>query len=152
MVGHRDVPASSGAAPALAASAARPRALVRRSTSRPASRRIGRVALLLEPQRELLAARLDDAALGQHVDDVGLDVVEQALVVGDEQHAQVRAELRVDALGDDAQGVDVEARVGLVEDRELGLEDGHLEHLQALLLAAREALVDVAARRTRRPA
>ena len=43
-----------------------------------------------------------------------------------------------------AQGVDVEARVGLVEHRELGLEDGHLEHLQALLLTAREALVHVA--------
>ena len=64
--------------------------------------------------------------------------------MGDEQHAQVGAELGVDALGDDAQRVDVEAGVGLVEDRELGLEHGHLEHLEALLLAAREALVDVA--------
>ena len=64
--------------------------------------------------------------------------------MGDEQDPELGVELGVDALGDDAQRVDVEAGVGLVEDRELGLEDGHLEHLQALLLAAREALVDVA--------
>ena len=40
------------------------------------------------------------------------------------------------------QGVDVEPGVGLVEDRERGLEHRHLEDLVALLLAAREALVD----------
>jgi hypothetical protein len=53
---------------------------------------------------------------------VGLDVVEQALVVGDDDHRALRAAQRVDAVGDDAQGVDVEARVGLVEDRQLRLE------------------------------
>src|SRR6188768_3616400 len=67
------------------------------------------VALVLEPEGEVLAAGLDDAALGQDVDDVGLDVVQQALVVGDEEHAEVRVEHRVDALRDDAQRVDVEA-------------------------------------------
>ena len=50
----------------------------------------------------------------------------------------------VDALGDDAQGVDVEAGVGLVEDRDRRLEQLQLEDLVALLLAAGEALVDVA--------
>ena len=50
----------------------------------------------------------------------------------------------LDALGDRAQGVDVEAGVGLVEDGQLGLEDGHLQDLVALLLAAGEALVEVA--------
>ena len=43
------------------------------------------------------------------------------------------------------QRVDVEARVGLVEDRERRLEHRHLEDLVALLLAAGEALVDRAA-------
>ena len=33
--------------------------------------------------------------------------------------------------------------IGLVEDGELGLQDGHLEHLQAFLLATGEAFVDV---------
>jgi hypothetical protein len=37
------------------------------------------------------------------------------------------------------QRIDVEPRIGLVEDRELGVEDAHLHHLGALLLAARKA-------------
>src|SRR5678816_4580672 len=42
------------------------------------------VALLLEPEREVLVAALHDAALVQHVHPVGHDVVEQALVVRDD--------------------------------------------------------------------
>ena len=67
------------------------------------------------------AAGLHDAALGHDVHDVGLDVVEQALVVGDDQEAAVRRPQRVDAVGDDAQGVDVEAGIGLVEEAEARL-------------------------------
>ena len=70
------------------------------------------------------------------------DVVEQPLVVRDDEHRPVRAAQGVDAVGDDLQGVDVEAGVGLVEDAQLRLEHGHLEDLVALLLAAGEALVD----------
>jgi hypothetical protein len=40
------------------------------------------------------------------------------------------------------EGVDVEARIGLVEDRQPRFEHGHVEDLVALLLATREALVD----------
>src|SRR3990172_1851037 len=50
----------------------------------------GAVALLLESQGEVPAAGLEDAAAGQDVDDVRLDVVQQALVVGDDEHAEVR--------------------------------------------------------------
>ena len=91
---------------------------------------------VLEPERQVLAAALDDPALGQDMDDVRGDVVEQALVVGDQQDAELRVEHRVDTLGDDPQGVDVEARVGLVEDRELRVEQFELHDLVALLLAA----------------
>src|SRR5438034_1015053 len=101
------------------------------------------VALVLEAQGEVLAAALDDPALGEDVDDVGGDVVQQALVVRDQEDAELRVQHRVDALGDDPQRVDVEARVGLVEDRDLRLEDAQLEPLESLLLAAAEALVDV---------
>ena len=75
----------------------------------------------------------------------GLHVVEQALVVGHQQHADVRRGRGVDALGDDLEGVDVEAGVGLVEQREAGLEHEQLQDLEALLLAAGEAVVEVAA-------
>ena len=65
--------------------------------------------------------------------------------MGDDQraHALLGVE-RVDALGDGAQRVDVQAGVGLVEHGDLGLEHRHLEDLAALLLAAGEAVVEVA--------
>ena len=77
----------------------------------------------------------------EHVDEIRHDVVEQPLVVGDHEHRALGAAQRVHAVRDDAQRVDVEARVGLVEDREPRLEHRHLEDLVALLLAAGEALV-----------
>src|SRR5262249_32068224 len=49
------------------------------------------VALLLQEQGQLLAARPHDPALGQDVDVVGDDVVEQSLVVGDDQHGPLGA-------------------------------------------------------------
>ena len=45
-----------------------------------------------------------------------------------------------------AQRVDVETGVGLVEHGHVGLHQRHLQHLVALLLAARESLVEVALR------
>ena len=78
----------------------------------------------------------------KHVDLVGHDVVQQPLVVRDDQDRPVLAPQGVDAVGDDAQGVDVQAGVGLVEDAQLRLQHRHLEDLVALLLAAGEALVD----------
>ena len=75
------------------------------------------------------------------MDVVGGDVVEQALVVGDEEHAALGRAHGVDALGDDLQRVDVEAGVGLVEDAVFRLEHHHLEDLVALLFAAGEAFV-----------
>ena len=66
---------------------------------------------------------------------------------------------RLDATGDVAQRVDVEAAVDLVEHRELRLEHRELQRLGALLLAARELdvhaaleelLRDTEARRLRR--
>ena len=82
---------------------------------------------------------------GEDVDVVGLDVAQDARVVGHQQGADLAVLTdAVDALGDLAQRVDVEAGVGLVEDRDLRLEQLQLEDLVALLLAAGEALVHVA--------
>jgi hypothetical protein len=64
--------------------------------------------------------------------------------VGDQQGANARGAHLVDALADDPQRVDVEAGVGLVEDRDLGTKQLQLQDLVPLLLPAREALVDVA--------
>ena len=73
--------------------------------------------------------------------EVGLDVVEQALVVCDHDGGIVGGLQRVHALSHNAQRVDVEAAVGFVENAQLRLQHSHLENLVALLLAARETLV-----------
>ena len=93
------------------------------------------------------AGGLDDATLVEHVDHVGNDVVEEPLVVGDDQEGVVGAAHPVDAGGDDAQGVHVEAGVGLVEDGQARFEHRHLENLVAFLFPAREADVDAASRK-----
>src|SRR5437667_1219128 len=104
------------------------------------------VTLGLELVRQLGASRLDDAAVDQHVDELRLDVVQDPLVVRDQEHPEIGAGERVHALRNDPERVDVEPRVGLVEDRDLRLQDRHLQDLGALLLAARESVVDVAPR------
>ena len=63
--------------------------------------------------------------------------------MGDQQYAFVgRAHDRVDPRPDRFERVDVEPAVGLVEDCEAWAHDPHLDHLGALLLAAREANID----------
>src|SRR4051812_21885079 len=103
-------------------------------------------ALGLEPRRHLGAAAHGDATVEQHVDVVGREVVEDALVVRDQEDPERRAlgAHLGDATGDVTERVDVEAGVGLVEHGEVGLEHRHLEDLVLLAFAAREALVEVA--------
>src|SRR5690606_8904487 len=85
----------------------------------------GRVAAILgiagrlEFQRKLLAARAHDASSRHHVHEIRHDVLEEALVMGNDEHRTPGIAQRVDAAGDDAQRVDVEAGIGLVEDGEL---------------------------------
>src|SRR5439155_3131580 len=70
------------------------------------------VALALEPLYELDAALEHDAPVHQDVHEFGLDVVEDALVVRDDQRAKPLLLVQpLDALGDRAQGVDVEPRI-----------------------------------------
>src|SRR5215204_2277773 len=83
------------------------------------------VALGLEAVGELGTAGLDDATVDQQVHAVGLEVVEGALVVGDGQHAQVGLLLAhlLHAASHRLERIDVETRIGLVEDGQVGLED-----------------------------
>jgi len=86
-------------------------------------------------------------AADEHVHHVRGDVLQDPRVVRDQQHPDVTAgPVAVDALGHHAQRVHVEAGVGLVEHRELRLEQRQLQHLVPLLLAAGEALVHAALR------
>ena len=99
------------------------------------------VALGLDRWRQLGAAAGDDATVDQEVHDVGDELLEQALVVRDGEHAELGALLAhgAHASADDAQRIDVEARVRLVEHGHERLEQRHLEDLVALLLAARRS-------------
>ena len=79
----------------------------RRKNAR-SSRRDLRIAFAFEFEREFGAARLDDAAGGEDVNEIGLHIVEQALLVGDQQHRLVgAAHDAVDPVADHAQRVDV---------------------------------------------
>ena len=62
----------------------------------------------------------------------------------DHERAHLGADELLHAAGDDLQRVDVEARVGLVEHGDPRLQHRHLQDLDALLLAAGEAVVQVA--------
>src|SRR3954470_51577 len=102
------------------------------------------VALGLEALGELRPALLGDPPVDEDVDEVGLDVAQDPRVVGDQQDTLVAVLGEpVHALRDDAQGVDVQPGVGLVEDRRGRVEQLQLHDLVALLLSAGEALVDV---------
>src|SRR2546422_11743075 len=100
------------------------------------------VSFVFELERERPVARLYDPPARQHVNDIGDDVIEQPLIVGDDDDGALRAPHRIDAVRDELECVDVEARIGFVEDRQLRLEHSHLKDLVALLLAAGEAFVD----------
>ena len=62
--------------------------------------------------------------------------------MGDDEHRPLFGSKRVHARGHYLESVDVEPRIGLVEDGEGRLEHRHLENLIALLLAAGESFID----------
>src|SRR5215218_4502909 len=79
------------------------------------------VALLLELLGQLLPARLHDTPADHDVDEVRRDVVQDPLVMGDEEHAEVRPDQLFDPCGHGLQRVDIQARVRLVQYRDVGL-------------------------------
>src|SRR5206468_4163238 len=100
------------------------------------------VAFCLKLQCQFGTAGFHDASVRENVDDIWLDVVQQALVVRHDQEGATRVAQLIHGLGDGFQRIDVEARVRLIEDREPGLEDRELQDLVALLFTARETFVD----------
>ncbi|MBG9885083.1 hypothetical protein ABE10_00475, partial [Bacillus toyonensis] len=103
------------------------------------------VSFVLESVRQLRPALFGDLPRHDDVHVIRTDVAQDPGVVRDQQHAETGLGLRpVDPLGDDLERVDVEARVGLVEHRDLRLQHLELEDLVALFLAAGEALVHIA--------
>ena len=72
---------------------------------------------------------------------VGLNVVEQSLVVRNHDGGIVGAFECVHPLRHNSQGIDIESAIGFVEDAQSGFEHRHLENFVALFLTARKTLV-----------
>src|SRR5215212_5999257 len=82
-------------------------------------------------------------AVNKHMDEVRLDVAQNPGVVRDQQDATIALSREaVDTIGHNSQSVDVQAGVGLVQDRESWVQQLQLNDLVTLLLTARETLVD----------
>ena len=76
---------------------------------------------------------------------VDVDALKNARVVrDDDERAVTGAAVCIDAARNDGKGVDVEARVGFVENGQLRLEQQQLQHFELLLFAAREANAQLA--------
>ena len=69
------------------------------------------------------------------------DVIQQALVVGDDEKRALGTAQVVDAFGDDFKRVNVKAGVGFIQNGEARLQHRHLKNLVALFLAAGKTLV-----------
>src|SRR3984957_13548675 len=103
------------------------------------------VAVLFEFVGQLRTARFDDPATDEDVHELRVDVAQNPGVVRDEQDPTVLGfGVAVDALADHPQRVDVQTGIGLVEDRDLGLQQPQLQDLVALLLTTGKSFVDTA--------
>ena len=74
--------------------------------------------------------------MGHDVHHVRLNVVEQTLIMRDQQRGPVRRLQGIHALGHDAQGINVQARVGFVQNGQARIQDCHLQDLITLLFTA----------------
>src|SRR5688500_9610470 len=101
------------------------------------------VPMLFKLMGKLWSAVAVDALPEHDVHEVGLDVVEYSLVVRHQQDTPLRPAQRIDPVRHHSHRVYIEAGVRLVKHSNFRLEHRHLEDFQALLLAARESIVDV---------
>ena len=76
--------------------------------------------------------------------EIWLDVTKDAGVVSDEHYSEVLILFHaIYALRDDAKCINIEARICLVENGNYRFQKFHLQDLMALLLAAREAFINI---------
>jgi hypothetical protein len=100
-------------------------------------------SFMLQSPGELRAPAFYDRSLYHDVDPVRSEDIEDTRVVGNDDGGEMRRPHAFDSGCDDAQGVDVEAGVGFVQDGEGGREQGELEDLGFLLLSSAEAGIQI---------
>src|SRR5690606_35865759 len=99
------------------------------------------VTLFFQLQRQFLSPRTDNAAVIKDVHKVGHDVLQQPLVVGNEHKGIVFITQLVHTPCHDAERIDIQARVGLIKNGQLGFQHRQLQNLITLFLATRKPFV-----------
>ena len=84
----------------------------------------------LRVRARVLCRRTNDASIGEDVNVIGYDVVEQSLVMGNDEHRAIGRAHLVDTVRDRAQGIDVEARIGFVENAEGSVREAASEEFR----------------------
>src|SRR5262245_53794273 len=103
--------------------------------SGPRTSRLGEayVTGLFEFVGQFRTTRFDDSTADEDVHEFRMDVTQNPGVVRNQQDSTVLGlGITVDTLADHAQRVDIQAGVGLVEDRDLGLQQPQLQNFVAL--------------------
>ena len=80
------------------------------------------------------------------MDHVRLDIIQQTLVVRDHDSRILWRTKLVDTICHDAEGIDIQTAIRLIENRQLRFEHCHLEDFVPLLLTTRKTFVHAAAR------
>ena len=75
---------------------------------------------------------------------IGFDIVQQALVVGDDHGTGFRSLEFVETVGHNTQGIHIQSGIRLVQNGESRFQHRHLEYLVTLLLTATETFVHAA--------
>ena len=73
------------------------------------------IATFLKLKGELGATGAHDATFVEHMHEIGLDIVKQALIVGNDNGGVALGFKLVDTTGHNSEGIDVQAAVGFVE-------------------------------------
>ena len=87
------------------------------------------VALFFQLVGKLGAARLHDPSVKQYVNVVGCDVVKDPLVMGHQDNGVLGRAQQIYSVSNDAEGIDIQTGVGLVQQGQFGFQDGHLQNL-----------------------
>ena len=65
----------------------------------------------------------DDVSVGKDVNEVGHDIVQQALIMRDDQHGTPAVPQRVDTVGHNFERVDIQTGICLVKNRKIGKKE-----------------------------
>src|SRR5690606_30128911 len=99
------------------------------------------VAFFFQFQCQFFATGFHDTAIRQHVNVIGHNVVEQALIVSDYDKAAVGIAHGVNTLSHHLQCIDIQTGVGFIQNAQAGFQQHHLHQFVALFLAAGKAFV-----------